>query len=118
MINPDAFFIQCSITHRSPDYPSDAKATGLATVIVFANNIDIARAYAGRIIADNKLATVRLKHIQRINPENIPMLNSTLLSLYEKAELYGVGFHCDFWSTTPSCCCGNTSIQLNKYNNQ
>ncbi|MBT8362605.1 MAG: hypothetical protein HKP41_10350 [Desulfobacterales bacterium] len=117
MINFDAFFIQCSIAQSSPDYPSDAKATGLATIIVFANNIDIARAYAGRIIADNNLAIVRLKHIQRINIENIPMLNSTLLSLYKKAELYGIGFHCDFWSTTPRCCCGNTSIQSNKYNN-
>lgn len=118
MINFDAFFIQCSITQRAPDYPSDAKSTGLATIIVFANNIDIARAYAGRIIADNKLAIVRLRHIQRINTENIPMLNGTLLSLYKKAELYGIGFHCDFWSTIPRCCCGNSSVQRNKHTNQ
>lgn len=118
MINFDAFFIQCSIAQEVPDYPTDTKATGLATVIVFANNLDIARAHAGKIIADNKLATVRLKRIQRINPENIYMLNSTLLSLYRKAELYGVGFHCDMWPTTPRCCYGNISIQSNKYKNQ
>jgi hypothetical protein len=118
MIDLDAFFIQCSVTQCPPEYPSEASASGLATIIVFADNLDIARARAGKVIADNKLATIKLKRILRINRANLYMLNSTLLSLYRKAELYGIGFHCDFWSIIPRCCRGDTAIHSIKYSSQ
>jgi hypothetical protein len=97
------FFIQYHVRQSASSAGPKPGREGFATVIVFAESAEQARARAGRAVADNRLEIVRLLRIHVVSPQALNGLGSVLRALYEKAERLGFGLHFDPCPITGHC---------------
>lgn len=104
MVKQFPFFIQYHV-RQIPLSPSPSfTREGLATIIVFADSWEVARTRAGRAVAEHELEIVRLARIHLIGEHSLQRFDVVLRSLYQQAEMYGVGLHCDYWPIRSGCC--------------
>ncbi len=105
------FFIQYHVRQLPQPTPTNCPREGMATIVVFADSREVACARASRMIAENKLEIIGLARIHLIGQQALDGLNSIVLSLYRRAELYGVSLHCDYWPIRSGCCTGDNPSQ-------
>ena len=104
MLKQYPFFIQYHVRQTSWSASPFRVRDGLATIIVFADSWEVARTRAGRAIAENELEIVRLARIHLIGEQSIQGFDTIMRSLHHRAELYGIGLHCDYWPIRSGCC--------------
>jgi hypothetical protein len=95
MISP--YFFQYEVRPTSKNIEYAAVAGGLATVMVFAESQELARARAGRFVGRNNWEILEVKRVMLIQPHHIKNMDGVLKSVYLRAEQEGIAATFDCW---------------------
>ncbi len=102
MVHRNAFFIQYQVTQDHQDRAKESIPNGIATIIVFADSPETARARAGKFMGKHHFQITGFLRILLIQRSSIETADHLLKKLYQKAEQYGIAFHCDLLFRNPS----------------
>jgi len=105
----EAFFFQYHVNIGKQSSAGENKQKGLATIIVFAENQEVAVARSSRIVSAKNLEITCFVRSQVLCRQHQRMFDSVLKTLYSQAELYGVALHCDHFPAGASCCHKNSN---------
>ena len=91
------FYFQYDVqpARDNPEYETLAGA--IATVIVFAENGEIARARAGRTVSRHRYRIQQVKRSMVVQPHQVEHMEGVMRSLYTEAEQRGIGVVFDGW---------------------
>ncbi len=90
------FYIQYEV-RPSPANTSVSYNCAIATVIVFAENDELARARAARHIAREEFEITEVKRAMLISRHQVTRMDGVLKTIYQKAEQVGVAATIDGW---------------------
>jgi hypothetical protein len=93
-----ALFYQYRILPSTSNELHGKIAGAMATVIVFADTDNMGRARCGRFIAKHHWRIEKFIRVMFMGPQQIENLNPELMSVYKKAENFGIGACFDSWS--------------------
>lgn len=95
VVYPYYFQYDVQPTADNPDYGSLAGA--IATVIVFAENSELAQTRAGRTIGRSRYRIRQVKRSMVVKPHHVDHMEGVMKSLYSEAEQRGIGVVFDGW---------------------
>lgn len=96
------FFLQYEVRPTEKNSKSDIVAGAIATIIVFAENGELARARAGRHVGRNDWEIIEVKRIMLISSHHVEQMDGVLRSVYQGAEQAGIASTFDGWKRSPS----------------
>jgi hypothetical protein len=96
--NIEPYLIQYLVRQRRASSHPYSEFDGIATIIVFAEARQIAFSRAVRFLACNGLEINNFVRIHKIRRSELSGLDPRFQSVYAKAEYFGVGLHCEFFS--------------------
>lgn len=91
------FYFQYEVRPNSRNSAHEFLAGAMATVILFAETDELARARAGRHVGRNNWEIVEVKREMRILRHHVENMDGVLKSLYRKAEQTGIAASFDGW---------------------
>jgi len=95
------FFLQYGVQPNGRNPQRDEVAGTIATVMVFAETAELARARAGRHIGRHNWEIVEVKRGMLIQLHHLENMGGELKSLYAQAERAGIAAIFDSWLKTP-----------------
>ncbi len=96
------FFLQYGVRPNDRNPEVDEVAGTIATIMVFAETAELARARAGRHIGRHNWEIVEVKRGMLIQRHHLENMSGELKSLYARAERAGIAAIFDSWRKTPS----------------
>ncbi len=96
------FFFQYEVRPTKDNSENAILAGAIATVIVFAETDELARARAGRHVGRNNWEIIEVKRGMRIYPHHVEHMDGVLKSVYQKADLTGIAATFDGWKVPSS----------------
>lgn len=91
------FFFQYEVRPNMKNSAHESLAGAIATVIVFAETDELARARAARYVGRNNWEIIEVKRNMLILPYHVKSLDGVLRSVYQKAEQTGIAATFDGW---------------------
>lgn len=91
------YFFQYEVRPNSRNAAHETLAGAIATVILFAETDELARARAGRHVGRNNWEIIEVKRGMRILHHHVENMDGVLRSLYKKAEQIGIAAVFDGW---------------------
>jgi hypothetical protein len=92
-----AYFFQYEVRPTSKNTEYAILAGALATVMVFAESHELAKARAGRCIGRSSWEILEVKRAMLIQPHHVKNMDGVLKSVYLKAEQEGIAVTFDGW---------------------
>ncbi len=91
------FFFQFSVRPKDSHELFGSIHGCLATIIVFSDSGEKARALAGRHVAANNWEIIKVKRIQLLNQQHIEQMPLAIKKVYTDAQYMGIGALFDTW---------------------
>ncbi len=92
-----SYFLQYEVRPTSKNTEYATFAGVLATVMVFAESQELARARAGRHLGRSNWEILEVKRVMLIQPHHVKNMDGVLKSVYLKAEQEGIAATFDGW---------------------
>lgn len=91
------FFIQYGVQPAPANSVHASFAGGIATVIVFAETAELAKARAARHVAREKWEITEVMRVMLVQKQHLEHMDVVLKSVYRKAEQAGIAAAFDGW---------------------
>jgi|GEM_PF-2256764 len=100
MITTYPFYFQYQVRPTSENGGYSDLSGAIATVMVFAEDLELARARAGRHVARHHWEIIEVKRTMMVRRHHVENMEGILRSIYKKAEQSGVAAVFDGWSSS------------------
>ncbi|WP_136799413.1 MULTISPECIES: hypothetical protein [Desulfosediminicola] len=97
MITTYPFYFQYQVRPTGENDGYSDLSGAIATVMVFAEDIELAKARAGRHVARNHWEIIEVKRTMMVRRHHVENMEGMLKSVYKKAEQAGVAAVFDGW---------------------